>query len=442
MNGSLQDIAQQIIALARKHGAHHVRTQIHRSRQNVVEWRDNQLDRIREHTRMGASIMLIVDGRYSSNSTSDLRPQALDKFLQQAVAMTRALAPDAHRKLPDPSRYADRFSGDLQVFDPAGAQALTPQGRKDTARTLVEAARSTPGSGEIVSVSASFRDTLFENALAASNGLAVSETGTAFSAWATTTVRDKGDRKPVGSWGAVRRVANKLQDLASIGQEATRRGRASIGEAPMKSGMYACVIENACLERLLGALLQASQGHAIQQKRSFVADKLNQQITSPLLTIHDDPLLPGGLSSSAYDGEGMSTKRRTFLEAGTLRLFYLDTYYASKLGVEPTTREWTNVVFEPGTASLESMLKAMDKGILVTGFSGGNFNAATGDFSIGVRGQWIEQGKAVRPVAEMNLAGNHLDFWRHVVQVGNDPYEYSSMRCPSLRFEPVQFSGT
>jgi PmbA protein len=159
------------------------------------------------------------------------------------------------------------------------------------------------------------------------------------------------------------------------------------------------------------------------------------------LSITDDPFLVEGLGSGTYDGEGMSLKKMPVFEKGVLRTFYLDTYYASKLGMEPTTGGQSNLVFSAGDKDLEGLLKVMGQGILVTGFSGGNSNSATGDFSIGIRGLWIENGKIVRPVAEMNLAGNHLKFWKKLVELGNDPHPYSSWRTPSLRFEKIQFSG-
>jgi PmbA protein len=84
----------------------------------------------------------------------------------------------------------------------------------------------------------------------------------------------------------------------------------------------------------------------------------------------------------------------------------------------------------------------MGTGILVTGFVGGNSNAATGDFSVGIRGQWVEGGVPVRPLAEMNLSGNLLDTWSRLVETGSDPHPYSSVRVPSLRFDALQFSGT
>ena len=84
----------------------------------------------------------------------------------------------------------------------------------------------------------------------------------------------------------------------------------------------------------------------------------------------------------------------------------------------------------------------MKDGILVTGFLGGNSNGLTGDFSLGVQGFRVRGGKIAEPVGEMNISGNHLDLWKKLAAVGNDPYPYSSMKTPTLVFEGVQFAGT
>jgi len=125
-----------------------------------------------------------------------------------------------------------------------------------------------------------------------------------------------------------------------------------------------------------------------------------------------------------------------------VKSFFLDTYYGRKLGKEPTSGGWTNLTWPTGQRDPEAMTRAMGKGILITGFNGGNSNTASGDFSFGIQGHWVEGGKIVAPVAEMNLAGNHLEFWNRLLELGNDPFLYSSNRRPSLRFDKVQFSGT
>ncbi|MBN2497724.1 MAG: TldD/PmbA family protein [Deltaproteobacteria bacterium] len=435
----LLEMARKVAHKAKARGAQGVQASVYRSRDSELEWRDGKIDRLRESTRMGVGVTLYVDGRYSSNSTSDLRDSAIEHFLDDTVATTRVLAADPHRKLPDPARYASRFQGDLEVFDTA---SMSPSERRKLARSLEEAARANPDAGEIISVTSSCSNSTSESAMVCSNGMEGQRRRSTFALFAETSVKDEGDRKPEGWWYAVQRHKADLPPIATIGQEATRRALGMRGAKPEKSGQYACAIENAVAGRLLGDLIGPLHGQDIQQKRSFLADRLGQDIGSAALTIVDDPLLPRGLSSRTYDGEGMSTIKRPIFTRGKLETFFLDTYYASKLGKEPTTAGTSNLVFEAGERDLDGLLAAMGTGILITGFSGGNSNPATGDFSIGIRGYWIEKGRRARPLAEMNLAGNHLEFWKKLAEMGKDAYVYSSWRTPSMRFEPVQFSGT
>ena len=86
-------------------------------------------------------------------------------------------------------------------------------------------------------------------------------------------------------------------------------------------------------------------------------------------------------------------------------------------------------------------LKKLQKGIIVTGFIGGNSNSTTGDFSFGIVGLFVENGQIVKPVNEMNISGNAKEVWNQLVEMGNDPYQYSSNLVPSMLFEGIQFSG-
>ena len=90
---------------------------------------------------------------------------------------------------------------------------------------------------------------------------------------------------------------------------------------------------------------------------------------------------------------------------------------------------------------LEGLLADIDRGILVTGFVGGNNNGATGDFSYGIEGFLVEQGKLVQPVAEMNITGNFKEIWHNLVAVGSDVDLSRSWRLPSLVFDQIDFSG-
>jgi PmbA protein len=441
MTQDLLDKARGAVAAAIRRGAQGVRASARRAREGEIEWRDGKLDRLRESTEVGLGVTLFVDGRYSANNTSDLRPAAIERFLDETVAATRVLAVDPHRKLADPKRYQNRFAGELAVCDEAGAKAVSAPERQRVARELEQAVRAAPGADQLISVTTSAGDVLTESALACSNGMEATFRSTRFSIFAETSVRDQGDRKPEGWWYAVTRQKGKLPSIESVAKEALLRALRDRGGKPEKSGKYACVVESSVTSRLLNDLLMPLGGQAIQQKRSFLADKLGKKVAAGVLTITDDPLLSEGLGSVPYDGEGMSHVRRPIIERGVLKSYFLDTYYASKLGNEPTTGGSSNLVFSAGTRDLAGLCAAMGTGILVTGFSGGNSNSATGNFSLGIRGQWVEGGKPVRAVSEMNLSGNALEMWGKLLELGNDPFLYSSTRCPSLRFDQLQFSG-
>ena len=79
------------------------------------------------------------------------------------------------------------------------------------------------------------------------------------------------------------------------------------------------------------------------------------------------------------------------------------------------------MIVPPGTRSVDEIIKDLGKGILVTDFLGGNSNPTTGDFSVGIFGQYFEGGKIVHPVSEMNIADNHLKFWHKLAECANDP---------------------
>jgi PmbA protein len=99
------------------------------------------------------------------------------------------------------------------------------------------------------------------------------------------------------------------------------------------------------------------------------------------------------------------------------------------------------LVFRTGDKDLNGLLESVNKGVLVTGFNGGNCNGSTGDFSYGIEGFLVENGEIIHPVNEMNITGNMNDFWSTLADIGNDPNPYSTIMIPSLLFDKADFSG-
>jgi len=434
------DAAREAVRLALRHGAREAAAAVSRARQVELTWRDGQVENVTEATTRGLGLDLYVDGRFSSVSTSDLRPEALDRFIAEGVALTRTLSPDESRRLPDPALYRGQARVDLQLFDPSHG-ALSAAARRAIAEEAEAAARAVTGAERILSVAVALGDTAGERALVASNGFEGWRQGTDHGLSVEVSVKDPDGRRPEDWDAASARFRSDLPSPSALGRGAAERALSRIGSAKGPSAVLPMVVDHRAAGRLVGALFGALGASSLQQKRSFLEGKLGVAVGGPWLDLEDDPLVVRGMGSRLWDGEGLAARRFPVFERGVLASYYVDTYYGRKLGMAPTTSRASNLAWRLGDTDREGLLSRLGDGVLVTGFLGGNSNATTGDFSLGVQGFRVRAGRIAEPVGEMNVSGNHLELWKRLVAVGDDPYPWSAMRTPTLVFEGVQFAG-
>lgn len=419
-----------------KYGARQAAAGISDSGSNRIEIRERKIDKLEQANQHSLGIRLYVDGKYSEHSTNRLRKSDLERFIREAVAATRYLAEDEFRALPEPELYYKGNGPELNLLDPAFGD-VDPQKKIDLAFALEN---EILGRDErIISVSANYGDGMGGRVAATSNGFSGESSNSYFSMWASVSVKG-GDARPSAGWSESALFFDKLT-TRGIGDTALKRALAKIGQRKIESARLPMIVENVSAARLLSPLIAALSGAAIQQKNSFLIDRLGQKVASDALTLIDDPHIPGGRGSRLFDGEGLAAMKMPVFEKGVLKTYYVDTYYARKLNVRPTTGGTSNILLKPGTRSLEQLIASLDRGILVTGFNGGNSNGSTGDFSFGIDGFLIEKGAIVQPVSEMNITGNLLQLWTNFTEAGNDFREDSSWRIPSLLFQDVDFSG-
>ena len=410
---------------------------VDRSRFLEISFREGKLEKIQESTQRSLGATLYQDGRYTSSSTSDLRPEAVRKFLEQARDMTALLTPDPYRSLPDPALYEGQADVDLDLVDP-DYDALDVDRRKELALALWEAATADEG---VISATSTTYDSFSEEVRLHSNGFEGTTASSDFWMGAQVTVRDEGDKRPAAGWWVGDRRHGRLPDAGEVGARALTRARSRLGSAPVVTRRCPLVVENTTSRRLLSPVISALSGRSLQQRRSFLEGKLGEQVGSDKMTVVDDPLIPGAFGSRLFDGEGIAAKRMNVLDRGVLSTYYIDTYYGKKLEMAPTTGRSSNLVFEPGDLSMDEILAQVGEGILITSFLGGNSDPTTGDYSFGIRGNLIEGGVKGRPISEMNITGNLAELWGKLILVGNDPYPYSSTLVPTLAFDDIQFSG-
>ncbi|MFH0778563.1 MAG: TldD/PmbA family protein [Candidatus Eisenbacteria bacterium] len=439
MNKELHDLAAWSVETALSSGANACRVGINSRRFVQISYRERKPENIKEASTRQLGFEVFVNGRYSVQNTSDLRKDALRDFVTRAVAMTKLLAEDPHRSLPDPKYYEGRADIDLRIVDPEYAKR-TPADRHNDVK-IAEEACLTVGGDKIVSVTSVGQDTYGESVILSSNGFEGTSNSTSYVSYVRVTAQDEGDRRPSSIDYSVAVSKKAMRTPEDIGAGGARRTLSKFGEKKLKTETMPIIVENRNVENILQALLGAMYGRAIQQKQSFLLDKKDQRIASEHLTLIDDPLLVGGLNSQLFDNDGFAARKRTMIEGGMLKDFYVNWYYSRKLGWEPTTGGTSNLIIPPGKRSVKEIMKDLGRGVFITDFIGGNSNSTTGDASIGIFGQLFENGEFVQPVAEMNIADNQLKFWPRLIEVANDTWMYDTVRSPSLVFADVVVSG-
>lgn len=436
MPDALLEGAEIAVSLATGAGADGAFASMSRRRSVSLSVRDQELEKVQESTDTSLSLQIYVDGRYSSHGTNDLRPEALQSFVDEAVALTRALEVDKDRQLPDPARYA-KAAPDLDLHDPA-VEAQELDERLETAMALNA---RVAGKDKVISASSSVYAGYGESGAVSSNGFSGMYSGTSTGMYANVTLQGEGDKRPEGGWGMNSRHLGRLLSPEKIGDEAMFRARRRLGSQKGPTAKTTMVVDRDAATSLIVRLLSPASGGAVQQGRSMWADKLGQRVLNEKLSIVSNPLIPGAVASRPFDDEGVAAFEMPIFENGTLKNYFLSSYYARKLEAKPTTGSWGNIIVKPGQRDLDTIVRDVGKGVYVTSWLGGNADSTTGDFSFGLRGHLIEGGKIGGPVGEMNVTGNLVTLFQGLHEIGNDPWEHSMFRTPSLVFKDVQFSG-
>ena len=430
------NLANLIVEHALKSGAEQVSVNIYDNRSTNIEIRDQKTDSLKESNQSGLRISLFVDKKYSSHSTNRLKQAELFKFVDEAIIATRYLAEDEFRSLPDPELYYKGGGTDLKTFD-SKLDSIDAKVKIDIANNALNEAYKKDE--RIISVSSYYSDNISNSVMVTSNGFK-GDTGNS-SISLTVSVSVKSDSGRPSDYCYENSLFFDKLKTTDIGKKALERTLNKIGPKKIASGKYQVIIENRVAGRICSPVFQALQGSSLYQKQSFLIGKENKPIGSPLLTVTDDPFIPSGFGSRLFDEEGLAAVKRPVIEEGVLKSYYIDDYYGKKLGMKATSGSSSNVIFNKGTRPLNDMLGSMKKGVFITGFIGGNCNGSTGDFSYGIEGFLIENGKIVQPVNEMNIAGNMNQFWFNLKELGNDILENQSFRTPSMQFENIDLSG-
>ncbi len=417
-----------------------------------VTVRLGEIEKLIEAGSMALGLRVINGGRTAICSTSDLTPQSLERFAAETVELASISEADEYAGLPEEHLLAKNVSASgLALYDER-IEAMTTDEKIRMAKACEGAAL---GADKRVTNSdgASISTRVGEFALANSLGFAGSYPITTVSLMVEAIADDADGKKRNGYWYTAETSLGRMADPEEVGRIAARRAVDQIGARKVPTTRAPVIFEPDMAVSLMRGLAGCAAGDALYRGSTFLADRKGQTIGSNLVTIVDDPTLPGRFGSEPFDGEGVATSRKLIFDAGRFEGFLFDCYTARRTGNVTTGNAQrgveslpspgaSNLVWQPGEATPESIIAGVSSGLYVTSLMGSGFNPTTGDYSRGAGGFWIENGRIAFPVTEVNISGRMDEMMANVDAIGNDLTWFGATAAPTIRINQMTISGT
>ena len=392
----------------------------------------------------GLKVRVVSGGRVGVASSNEFSKDGAAEAARSAAELAQVAAPDpAFPGLAPPAQAEEK----PEAFD-APTAASTPEDRAEAVAALVSSLdRGFHAAG-------AFEATASEVAVANSEGQFV---------WApmtqaqVTSVVSGGD----GGAGFAEMTAPRLSDIdpSAIGARAFAKARDSQEPRDLEPGRYEVVLEPPATATLLGFLAYMGfGGRAIAEGRSCFSGRLGEKLMDEKVTIYDDALSAETIGLP-FDFEGTPKRRIDLVSTGVAVTGVHDRRSARQEGIESTGHALPppntegafplNMFMQPGEATVEEMIGATERGLLVTRFHYSNIVHPREAVITGMTrdGTWlIENGEVKHPVKNFRFTQSIIEALRDVDLVGRDTeiaseFFFSASRVPGLRVTAFNFTG-
>jgi PmbA protein len=408
---------------------------------------NNDVKQAKSQVISSIGIRVALDGSTGFYSINDLAKSRIRDAVVMAIKVARASPKDKHNIFPAKTRSKSKpLPG---IYDRKAESFRT----LDAARMASDMLKSAKSYDSRVSVdSGNFSAQVVTHSLANSNGIEQKEKATVFS-WSIMGMAIENTEissfdYQVGSSHHVKDI--NVYDTANEFAKTVVKslGTRKIDENFKGEMLLTPMAANEMIEEVIAHSINSD---AVQKKSSHFGGKLDKQVASDLLTVEDDATNIEGINASSFDREGVPHRRNLVIEKGILKKFLYNTYTANKDGVRstgnaggstssPPTVSTTNFVVKPMNSSVDTLISEIDKGIIISRFSG-NVNPVNGDFSGVVKGgQLVRKGSIEHPVKEVMVAGNVFEALRRLNGISKERKVIYDSILPHMRFDGISFT--
>ena len=448
MISALKEKAQHVVDHAKQKGATAADAFIQEDESFAVTVRKGEVETLKESVSRSLRLRIFLGKRTALSQTSDLSPALVDRLVEETLEMARLTSEDESGGLPEDTAYP-RDVPDLQLADPSWGELHSEQ-RIDLARRA-EAAAFAVDPLITNSEGGTFQYERSRVAVANTSGFVGGYEATSGSLH-TVPIAERNGAMQQDYWVSIARRRDQLLSPEDVGRRAAQRALRRLGARKVKTCQVPVVFDPMTARTLVKHVFDAISGDAIYRKRSFLVGRMGQSVASDTVNIVDDGRLVGGLGSGPFDDEGVATQTTPVIENGVLRNYLHSAYTARKLSALPTGNGSrtgggsvavgpTNFYMIPGKTSSEEIIATVKSGLYVVELLGFGVNTVNGDYSRGVTGLWIEDGKLAYPVHEVTIAGNLMQMLQDIEVIGNDLDFMGPIASPTLKIRNMTLSG-
>lgn len=403
-----------------------------------VSSRLEQVENIEFNNDGSLGISVYLGKRKGNASTSDLQPQSIQRAVESALAIAKYTSEDDCAGLADKELMA--FDApDLELYHQADLSV-------DQALALaIEAENAALNADEQIvnSEGATFNSHSGVRVYGNTHGMLQSNLSSRYSL-SCSVIAAHGEQLERDYEYTISREFDKLQAPQWVGQQAAFKAVDRLNPQKIKTCEVPAIYYNDVATGLIGHLAGAISGGALYRKSSFLLDHLGKQVLPDWFEISERPHLLRQLASTAFDSEGVITQNREIISDGVLQTYLMTSYSARKMGLKSTGHAGGihNWLVKPNrTGGLDTLLKEMDTGLLLTEFLGSAINPVTGEYSRGAAGFWVEKGEIQYPVAEITVAGQLQEMFNQIIAVADDVEHRSNIQTGSILIEKMKISG-
>lgn len=298
------------------------------------------------------------DGKTGTSSTTDFSDDALQAAVKQSEELA-GIAPVNPEYVPPvgPQKYAGRDNWDASTADARSAQ-MVPHVKSIIDTALAKKLIAAGFFERTASVSA------FQN----KKGAFGYDRGT--DARLATTIRNSAGT----SSGWASKPSVRIGEISG-GELAARAIEKCLRWSPkpvrLDPGKYTVVLEPTAVSDVVAAFGSQLSARAAEQGQSFLSRKgggtlVGQKLFPEIITLRSDPFDPR-YRTSLWSNGGIPNVPMTWIDKGIVKSAVYDRYWASKTGHAPTPSA-SNLILEGGSSSLQELIKATERGLLVTRF--------------------------------------------------------------------------